>query len=119
MEDGINKGDLFYILIDGAVGSEQKGYRPAVIVQNNIGNQFSPTTIIVPLTKKINNKPNLPTHIILEASNYIEYDSVVLTEQIRTIDKSRLKEKIGHIDKDTMNLIDKKIEIALGIKNLK
>lgn len=91
MELKISKGDVFYAELDGAIGSEQKGNRPVIIVQNDIGNKYSPTTIIVPLTKKINNKTRIPTHLNLKSSNYIKYDSTILAEQIRTIDKSRIK----------------------------
>lgn len=119
MINQINRGDIVYVELDGAVGSEQKGYRPVVIVQNDIGNKYSPTTIIVPLTKRINRKNKLPTHLDLISSNCIKYDSTILTEQIRTIDKSRIKEKVGHIESEyVMQLLDEKMEIALGIKKL-
>lgn len=118
MELKISKGDVFYAELDGAIGSEQKGNRPVIIVQNDIGNKYSPTTIIVPLTKKINNKTRIPTHLNLKSSNYIKYDSTILAEQIRTIDKSRIKEKIGHIESEyIMQLLNEKLQIALGIKN--
>ena len=117
LEGKIIRGDIFYAELDGSLGSEQNGIRPVIVVQNNTGNIHSPTTIIVPLTKKINRKNKLPTHLNLKASGNIKYDSTILTEQIRTIDKIRIKEKIGHIENEyVMQLLDEKIKIALGIK---
>lgn len=117
MEEQINRGDLFYAKLDGAIGSEQKGNRPVIVVQNDTGNKYSPTTIVVPLTKKINRKTKLPTHLNLKSSQYIKYDSTVLTEQVRVIDKSRLTRKVGSLDISIMQLIDKKLSIAIGILN--
>lgn len=115
----LNRGDIVYAELNGAIGSEQRGYRPVIIIQNDIGNKHSPTTIIVPLTKRINRKNKLPTHLDLKSSNLIKYDSTILTEQIRTIDKCRIKEKIGHIESEyVMQLLDEKLEIALGIKKI-
>lgn len=115
MEEQVNRGDLFYAKLDGAIGSEQQGNRPVIIVQNDTGNKYSPTTIIVPLTKRINRKTKLPTHLNLKSSEYIRYDSTVLTEQVRVIDKKRLTRKVGSLNIDVMKSIDQKIRIALGI----
>ena len=115
MERKIYRGDIFYANLNGAIGSEQNGIRPVVIVQNDMGNEYSPTTIIIPLTKKINTKAKLPTHLNLKASRFITFDSVVLSEQIRVIDKTRLIKKIGNLNENVMQLIDKKIKIALQI----
>ena len=94
----ISKGDIYYASLDPIVGSEQNGTRPVVIIQNDIGNKYSPTVIAAAITSQTG-KNKLPTHIeIGSQDNGLKADSVVLTEQIRTIDKSRLKEKIGHID---------------------
>ena len=117
MERKINRGDIFYASLDGTTGSEQAGVRPVIVVQNDIGNKYSPTIIIVPLTKKVRLKYNQPTHYLLKQFGNIKFNSIVLTEQIRAIDKSRLKEKIGIINYKTMQEIDKRILIALGIKN--
>ena len=119
MERKMNRGDIFYANLDGTIGSEQSGIRPVIIIQNNVGNKYSPTTIIVPLTKKINFKINQPTHYLIKAFEKIKFDSIVLTEQIRAIDKTRLKEKIGIINKKTMQEIDVKILIALGLEKNK
>ena len=118
MERKINRGDIFYAGLDGTVGSEQSGIRPVIVVQNDVGNKYSPTTIVVPLTKKIRLKINQPTHLWINPFGNIRYDSIVLTEQIRVIDTSRLKEKIGKMNDKTMQEIDKKILIALGLKKI-
>ena len=119
MEERIYKGDIFYANLDGTIGSEQSGTRPVIIVQNDIGNKFSTTVIIVPLTKKSRFKTNQPTHYWLRPFGNIRYDSIVLTEKIRVIDKRRLKQKIGIIDNKTMLEIDKRMIIALGINSKK
>lgn len=113
----INRGDIFYAKLNGTVGSEQKGIRPVIIVQNDIGNKYSPTVIIVPLTRKLRAKIEQPTHYWLRPNGYIKYNSIVLTEQIRVIDKCRLKQKIGIINDKIMHEIEEKIIVALGIEN--
>lgn len=118
MERNITRGDIFYANLDGTIGSEQSGIRPVIVVQNDIGNKYSPTTIIVPLTKKVRLKINQPTHFWINPFGNIRFDSIVLTEQIRVIDKSRLKEKIGVMNNKAMQEIDNKILIALGLKKI-
>lgn len=118
MERNITRGDIFYANLDGTIGSEQSGIRPVIVVQNDIGNKYSPTTIIVPLTKKVRLKLNQPTHFWINPFGNIRFDSIVLTEQIRVIDKSRLKEKIGVMNNKVMQEIDNKILIALGLKQI-
>lgn len=118
MERNITRGDIFYANLDGTIGSEQSGIRPVIVVQNDIGNKYSPTTIIVPLTKKVRLKINQPTHFWINPFGNIRFDSIVLTEQIRVIDKSRLKEKIGVMNNKAMQEIDNKILIALGLKQI-
>lgn len=119
MEKDIYKGDIYYAnLDDDTIGSEQTGVRPVLVVQNNIGNRYSATVIIVPLTKKSDIKMNQPTHYLLKENGNIKYDSIVLTEQIRAIDKKRLTEKIDYLRYDIMQEIDKKLMLALGIKNM-
>lgn len=118
MEKNITRGDIFYANLDGTIGSEQSGIRPVIVVQNDIGNKYSPTTIIVPLTKKVRLKINQPTHFWINPFGNIRFDSIVLTEQIRVIDKSRLKEKIGVMNNKAMQEIDNKILIALGLKQI-
>ena len=108
----VKRGDMFYADLSPVIGSEQGGVRPVLIIQNDTGNKYSPTVIAAAITSQIG-KNKLPTHIeISSQSSGLKSDSVVLTEQIRTIDKSRLKEKIGHIDDS--NVINK-INSALGV----
>ena len=108
----VKRGDMFYADLSPVVGSEQGGIRPVLIIQNDMGNKYSPTVIAAAITSQTG-KSKLPTHIELGSKSCgLKSDSVVLAEQIRTIDKSRLKEKIGHID-DTQ-IIDK-INNALGV----
>ena len=108
----IKRGDMFYADLSPVVGSEQGGIRPVLIVQNDMGNKYSPTVIAAAITSQIN-KNKLPTHIEIDSEEFgLKADSVVLAEQIRTIDKSRLKEKIGHIDDE--KIIDQ-VNNALGV----
>jgi len=112
----VKRGDMFYADLSPVIGSEQGGIRPVVIIQNDVGNKHSPTVIAAAITSQTG-KSRLPTHIeIGSQSNGLKSDSVVLTEQIRTIDKSRLKEKIGHIeDNNVMNKINDAIGISFGL----
>ncbi len=114
----IKRGELYYADLSPVVGSEQGGVRPVLVVQNDIGNRYSPTVIAACLTSKIN-KAKLPTHIELSAVEYgLSKDSVVLLEQIRTLDKKRLKEKIGELSPNMMVRVDDALLISLGfIKN--
>lgn len=108
----IKRGDMFYADLSPVIGSEQGGIRPVLIIQNDMGNKYSPTVIAAAITSQTN-KTKLPTHIeIGKDTEGLKSNSVILTEQIRTIDKSRLKEKIGHID-DVM--VMNKINNALGV----
>ena len=112
----ITKGDMFYADLGTNVGSEQNGTRPVVIIQNDVGNKYAQTAIIVPLTKIITNKVKQPTHCIISPTDNLKHYSVALTEQIRVIDKSRLKIKIGHLNKSQIKDLDKAIIIALNLK---
>ena len=108
----VKRGDMFYADLSPVVGSEQGGIRPVLIIQNDMGNKYSPTVIAAAITSQTG-KNKLPTHIEINSDTCgLKSDSVVLTEQIRTIDKSRLKEKIGHIDD---NIIINKINEAIGV----
>ncbi len=110
----IKRGELYYADLSPVVGSEQGGIRPVLIVQNDVGNKYSPTIIAAAITSKIN-KAKLPTHIELAALDYgLQRDSVVLLEQIRTIDKRRLKERIGELPETTMIRVDNALLISLG-----
>ncbi len=112
----IRRGDMFYADLSPVVGSEQGGIRPVLIIQNDTGNKYSPTVIAAAITSQTG-KAKLPTHIEISSSeNGLKSDSVVLTEQIRTIDKSRLKEKIGHIeDGKLMDKVNGAIGISFGL----
>ena len=113
----IKRGDMFYADLSPVVGSEQGGIRPVLIIQNDTGNKYSPTVIAAAITSQTG-KNKLPTHIeIGSEENGLKADSVVLTEQIRTIDKSRLKEKIGHItDSEVMSQVNNAIGISFGLE---
>ena len=113
----IKRGDMFYADLSPVVGSEQGGIRPVVVIQNNIGNKYSPTVIVSAITSQLN-KNKLPTHIELDSEEFgLKSDSIILTEQIRTIDKSRLKEKIGHInDQTVMSKIDNALGVSFGLE---
>ncbi len=111
----IKRGDIFYADLSPVVGSEQGGIRPVLIIQNDIGNRHSPTVICAAITSRMN-KAKLPTHIEIEATKYqLVKNSVVLLEQIRTIDKQRLKDHICHVDKKLMNKIDEALKISLEL----
>lgn len=113
----IRRGDIFFADLRPVVGSEQGGIRPVLIIQNDMGNRHSPTVICAAITSKMN-KAKLPTHVALEVKNYdIIKDSVILLEQIRTIDKSRLREKVCHLDDDILYKIDKALCISLALDN--
>ena len=111
----IRRGDIFYADLRPVVGSEQGGIRPVLIIQNDIGNKHSPTVICAAITSKMN-KARLPTHIEIDASNYdIVRDSVILLEQLRTIDKQRLKDKVCHLDQDILAQVDRALQISLEL----
>lgn len=111
----VKRGDIFYADLSPVVGSEQGGIRPVLIIQNDVGNRYSPTVICAAVTSQIN-KAKLPTHIEIDCGKYpLVKDSVVLLEQIRTIDKKRLREKIGHLDACLMKKIDKALLISVGL----
>ena len=112
--ENIKRGDIFYADLSPVVGSEQGGIRPVLVIQNNIGNRFSPTIIVCAITSKLE-KAKLPTHIELDGNMYnLAKNSICLLEQIRTLDKRRLKEKVSNIGRNKMKEIDKAILISLG-----
>ncbi len=114
----VTRGDVFYADLNPVVGSEQGGIRPVLVVQNNIGNKYSPTVIIAAITSKID-KAKLPTHVEIPAeSAKLEKNSVILLEQIRTIDKKRLQRHVAHLEDETLEKVDKAIEISLGLIDL-
>lgn len=111
----IKRGDIFYASLGPVVGSEQDGIRPVLIVQNDIGNKYSPTIIALAITSRIKNE--LPTHIKIDGEKYgLEKDSIILAEQIRTLDKSRLREKIGCLDSETMLKVKEALKISFSIR---
>lgn len=112
----VKRGDVFYADLSPVVGSEQGGVRPVLVIQNDIGNKYSPTVIIAAVTSQIN-KAKLPTHIEISGDEYgLNKDSVILAEQVRTIDKRRLKEKIGHLDEELMARVNEALEISFGLE---
>ena len=111
----IKRGEVYLADLDPIVGSEQGGVRPVVVIQNDIGNKYSPTVIVAAITSQIN-KSKLPTHLSIRADQFgIAKDSVILLEQLRTIDKKRLRERVCHIDTDNMKKIDYALKISLGL----
>ena len=111
----IKRGDIYYADLSPVIGSEQGGVRPVLIVQNDVGNRFSPTVIAAAITSQ-QSKAKLPTHISINAVNCgLSKESVVLLEQVRTIDKKRLKEKMGAVDEGSMDEINRAISISFGL----
>lgn len=114
----IKRGEIYYADLSPVVGSEQGGTRPVLVLQNDIGNQYSPTTIVAAITSQIE-KAKLPTHIEMPAGVAgLEKDSVILLEQLRTIDKSRLMEKVSSLDSEIMARVDQAVEVSLGLADL-
>ncbi|SDZ36659.1 mRNA interferase MazF [Proteiniborus ethanoligenes] len=113
----IKRGDILYADLSPVIGSEQGGVRPVLVIQNDTGNKYSPTVIVSAITSQIN-KAKLPTHVEITAPDFgLPKDSVVLLEQIRTIDKKRLREKIGHFDEDMMIKVDECLKISIGLSD--
>ncbi len=119
----VRRGDIYYADLSPVVGSEQGGIRPVLIVQNDIGNRYSPTVIAAAITSQTG-KNKLPTHIEVQSQaatqadgNGLAKNSIILLEQIRTIDKRRLKEKMGHLDESTMHKVDEAISVSFGLGN--
>lgn len=111
----VKRGDVFFADLSPVVGSEQGGTRPVLVIQNDIGNRFSPTVIIAAITAQIQ-KAKLPTHVEIDAKKYgFERDSVILLEQLRTIDKSRLTDRITQLDASLMEKVDIAVMISLGL----
>lgn len=111
----IRRGDIYYADLRPVVGSEQGGIRPVLIIQNDVGNRHSPTVICAAITSRMN-KAKLPTHIELNAARYhMVKDSVILLEQLRTIDKTRLKDRICHLDSDIMKKVGRALQISLDL----
>ena len=113
----IKRGNIYYAALDETyVGSEQTGVRPVVILQNDMGNEYSPTVIVAPITSKINSKSIIPTHVFIKGyKNRLKQNSLILTEQIRAIDKKRLRYFVGTLDAGELRTVDKALIISLGI----
>ena len=115
MENMVKRGDIFYADLSPVVGSEQGGMRPVLIIQNDTGNRHSPTVIAAAITSQTG-KANLPTHISLAARSCgLTRDSVILLEQVRTLDKSRLRERMGRLDEPAMHQVDNAIAVSFGL----
>ena len=113
----VRRGEIYYADLSPVVGSEQGGVRPVLIIQNDVGNRYSPTVIAAAITSRTG-KSKLPTHIEVYADKYgLAKDSVILLEQIRTIDKRRLKEKMGHLDEDVMGQVNDAISVSFGLED--
>ncbi len=113
--DSFKRGELYFADLSPVVGSEQGGIRPVLIIQNDVGNKYSPTVIVAAVTSQIN-KAKLPTHIELSSAKYgLPKDSVILLEQVRTLDKRRLKEKIGIVDTEKMRKVENALLVSLGL----
>lgn len=111
----IRRGDIYYADLRPVVGSEQGGIRPVLIIQNDIGNRHSPTVICAAITSKMN-KAKLPTHVEVDSKRYeLVKDSVILLEQVRTVDKKRLKDKVCHLDQEVMNKVNAALQISLEL----
>lgn len=111
----MKRGDIFFADLSPVVGSEQGGFRPVLVIQNDIGNRFSPTVIVAAITAQIQ-KAKLPTHVEIPAEKYgLDRDSVILLEQLRTIDKQRLTDKITHLDDTMMRMVNDGLQISLGM----
>ncbi|WP_283582524.1 type II toxin-antitoxin system PemK/MazF family toxin [Ligilactobacillus hohenheimensis] len=114
----VKRGDVFFANLSPVVGSEQGGSRPVLVIQNNIGNKYSPTVIVAAITSRIT-KPRMVTHVALEAKKTgLERDSVVLLEQIRTIDKQRLTDRVTHLDSQMMHDVDEALKVSVGLVRL-
>ncbi len=114
----IKRGDIYYADLSPVVGSEQGGLRPVLIVQNDVGNKYSPTVIAAAITSRMG-KTKLPTHIDITGTEAgLAKDSVILLEQIRTLDKKRLKEKMGHLDEETMTNVNGAMRVSFGLGDI-
>lgn len=111
----VKRGDVYYANLSPVVGSEQGGHRPVLVIQNDVGNKYSPTVIVAAITSQIS-KAKLPTHVEINSKQFgLEKDSVILLEQMRTVDKRRLREKVTHLNEDIMDKVDEGIRISVGL----
>lgn len=117
MERMIKRGDIFYAELNPVIGSEQGGTRPVLVISNNTGNRHSPTVIIAPITSRTHTKAKLPTHTEAKDFEKLDKDSIILLEQIRTLDKQRLKQYIGMMPDNVMARVDKALAISISLNN--
>lgn len=116
MKKTIKRGDIYYADLNPVIGSEQGGKRPVLIISNDIGNKHSPTVIVAAITGQIGTKKKLPTHTIVHNVNGLDKDSIILLEQIRTIDKQRLQEYLGTLDRRFMDTVDAALAISISLE---
>ncbi len=114
VNNNVRRGDIYYADLSPVVGSEQGGVRPVLIVQNDVGNRYSPTVIAAAITSQTG-KARLPTHIEVHTDSGLAKSSIVLLEQIRTLDKRRLKDRMGHLDDETMTLVNDALSVSFGL----
>ena len=119
MERKIKRGDIYYANLNPVIGSEQGGTRPVLIISNDIGNRHSPTVIVAAITSRVHTKAKLPTHTAIRDFEGLNKDSIILLEQIRTIDKKRLQEYIGMLSESEMARVDKALAISVSLNILK
>ena len=113
----MKRGEIYFADLDPVIGSEQGGMRPVLIIQNDLGNRFSPTVIVLPLTSRINKTP-LPTHVpLLPPQGGVRRPSIILCEQVRTLEKSRLTRYLGHLSPEKMGLVEKALAAAVGVED--
>lgn len=117
MERTIKRGNVYYAELNPVIGSEQGGTRPVLIISNDVGNKHSPTVIVAPITSRVHTKTKLPTHTSVKDFDGLDKDSIILLEQIRTIDKQRLKQYIGMIPDNLMARVDKALAISISLTN--
>lgn len=110
----VKRGDIFYADLDPIIGSEQGGIRPVLVVQNNVGNKYSPTLVVLPISSA--KKINMPTHICICGSKMLPKNSIVLAEQIRTIDRNRLLRYVGSVGLEVMEKVDRAVKISIGVR---
>jgi len=116
MERTIKRGDIYYAELNPVIGSEQGGKRPILIISNDIGNKHSPTVIVAPITSRVHTKAKLPTHTLIKDFEGLDKNSIILFEQIRTIDKQRLREYLGTLDRRFLDNADKALAISIGLR---
>ena len=112
---GFRRGEIYFADLDPHYGSEQGGKRPVIVIQNNTGNKFAPTVIVAAVTSNVSKKPNQPTHVLIEQNPAFSRPSVVLLEQIRTLDKHRLRERAGQITPEDQRRVNQALDVSLGL----